>query len=128
MTIHDPNFIEETITLPWTGVSNPQWTVNNTISTHNVPWTTVTPTFTEPSAKLQLNGKNADIEINGRSLCDAIDSIEKRLRILRPNPELEEQWEQLRELGDAYRKLEAELEEKQRMWEALQSNPPKETP
>jgi len=38
---------------------------------------------------------------------------------LHPSPALENEWDQLRELGEQYRKLEAELVEKQRAWEIL---------
>jgi hypothetical protein len=31
------------------------------------------------------------------------------LAILKPNPELEERWERLRELGEEYRKLEQDI-------------------
>jgi hypothetical protein len=45
--------------------------------------------------------------------------LEQRLNILRPNTELEAEWDQLRELGDQYRQLETELMEKQKMWNKL---------
>jgi hypothetical protein len=34
------------------------------------------------SGKLQLNGKEADIEVNGRSLMEAVERIEERLNRL----------------------------------------------
>jgi len=76
------------------------------------------------SGKLELNGANADIMINGNSISDAIRSIEARLDILRPNPALEKEWDQLRELGEQYRLLEAQLLQKQRMWDTLKKMPP----
>jgi len=36
-----------------------------------------------------------------------------------PNYRLENEWAELRAMGEQYRKLEAELEEKSRMWTAL---------
>lgn len=71
------------------------------------------------SGQLTLDGENADIVVNGESLMSMIQGIQERLNILKPNQHLEAEWDQLRELGDAYRKLESELLEKQRMWEAL---------
>ena len=68
---------------------------------------------------LQLNGKNADIKINDTSLNDTLKTIQERLNILIPNSKFEEEWDELRKLGEQYRKLEAELEEKSRMWTAL---------
>jgi hypothetical protein len=47
--------------------------------------------------------------------------LERRLNILRPNTELEAEWDQLRALGDQYRELEAELLEKQKMWDRLKT-------
>jgi hypothetical protein len=73
---------------------------------------------------LELKGENADIRINGISLTDVLKNIEHRLHILRPDTELEAKWGQLRELGDQYRRLEAELKEKSLMWNKLKAIPP----
>jgi hypothetical protein len=48
-----------------------------------------------------------------------MESVEQRLNILRPNPELEQEWDQLRALGEQYRELEQQLKEKSRMWDTL---------
>jgi hypothetical protein len=86
------------ITVPWTGTS----TTSNTI--------TMESSWNQPaSSKLRLDGPEADIEINGESLID----------ILRPNEELESEWEELRALGDAYRTLEADIEAKMKTWNAI---------
>jgi len=69
--------------------------------------------------QLHLEGHDADININGESLMKTLQSLEQRLNILRPNTELEAEWDQLRELGDQYRQLETELMEKQKMWNKL---------
>ena len=45
--------------------------------------------------------------------------IQDRLNMLRPNAALEAEWDQLRELGQQYRRLEAELTEKSTMWGIL---------
>jgi hypothetical protein len=45
--------------------------------------------------------------------------LEERLNMLVPNPELEAEWEQLKKLGDEYRKLEADMKEKSKIWSAL---------
>ena len=81
------------------------------------PWTTT-------SAKIKLDGKDADIEVNGWSLIDAIQKIEERLNILHPNDELEAEWAELRALGDQYRKLEKHIREKQATWDRLKAMPP----
>ena len=68
---------------------------------------------------LHLNGKNADIKINDISLNETLKTIQERLNILVPNSKFENEWDELKKLGEQYRKLEAELEEKSRMWTAL---------
>ena len=73
-------------------------------------------------ATLSVKG-NADFEgevtIKGKSLSEMFDKIEERLAILHPNPELEDRWDELKELGKRYKELEAELIEKERMWAIL---------
>jgi hypothetical protein len=83
------------------------------------PWATNTN-----STKIQLDGEGADIKINGWSLIDAIQKIEERLNILHPNTELEAEWEELRALGEQYRKLEQHIKDKQATWDKLKAMPP----
>jgi len=70
-------------------------------------------------AEGNLNIDSGDIKIKGVSLAEALTNIESRLAILRPNPDLEERWDKLKELGDQYRQLEAELISKEKMWAIL---------
>ena len=76
------------------------------------------------SSTIDLKGENADIKINGISLVDTLKTIQDRLNILRPNPELETEWDQLRELGEQYRELEKKLKEQGDMWAKLKAMPP----
>jgi hypothetical protein len=76
------------------------------------------------SSTLDLKGENADIRINDISLVDTLKTIQDRLNILRPNPELETEWDQLRELGEQYRELEKKLQEQSDMWAKLKAMPP----
>lgn len=69
-----------------------------------------------------VNIKNGDININGISLSDRLDKMEERLGILRPNPELEEDFEKLKKLGDRYRKLEKKLSEQMKSWNVLKGD------
>ena len=72
--------------------------------------------------QLQVNGDaviTGELTVQGVSLTERLDKIEERLAILRPNEELEEKWENLRALGQAYRELEKEIIEKQKMWAIL---------
>ena len=74
------------------------------------------------SGTLEVRGENADILINGKSLCSAISNIEKRLGILQVNPELEAEFAELKKLGEQYRVLEKELQEKQKVWQKLSAS------
>ena len=71
------------------------------------------------SGSLVLAGANADIVINGVSLTDTLVTLSERLNILIPNPVLEKEWDELKELGEEYRKKSKEFEEKSRMWNTL---------
>lgn len=83
-------------------------------------WITADPSL--KGATLSVKG-DADFEgevtIKGKSLADALDKIEDRLAILHPNEALEEKWEELRNLRKAYKELEAEIIEKEKVWGIL---------
>jgi hypothetical protein len=68
---------------------------------------------------LDITGEDADITLNGKSMRDWMSKVEERLAILEPNPELEAEWTELKELGERYRALEQELQEKSRAWNLL---------
>jgi hypothetical protein len=93
-----------------------------TTGTGALSWGNIT---TDPSLKgnsLSVKG-DADFEgevtIMGKSLTEMFGKIEERLAILHPNPELEEKWDELKELGKRYKELEAEIIEKEKMWAIL---------
>jgi hypothetical protein len=136
----------DTITL--TGASSsPTYTISNVSGTANVssgiywginsgsPGQVLTSNGTSPGwanlsladpdikgSTLKVNG-NADFDgevtIKGKSLTDMFEKIEERLAILHPNPELEDKWDELKELGKRYKELEAEIIEKEKMWAIL---------
>ena len=99
-----------------TGANKYAYTSNGTYAS--------SPITSTPTGTLELRGEGADVKINGVSLTDVLKNIEQRLNILRPNTKLEAEWSQLRELGDQYRRLEAELKEKSLMWNKLNAIPP----
>jgi hypothetical protein len=74
---------------------------------HN--WTTGTNTAVNISTDGITMQPGTDIKVGGRSLMDAIDKMEERLGILNPNPELEDRWDQLRNLRNQYMELEIDL-------------------
>jgi hypothetical protein len=88
---------------------------------------TSAPWLTQNTApKINLDGEGADIVVNGWSLIDSIKKIEERLNLLTPNAKLESEWDELRELGDQYRKLEEHIQAKMKTWEVLKKMPPPE--
>ena len=115
-------------------ISSPTYTINSNIS-NGWNWSNSTITgVNNPviisadrgSGVIDLKGDNADVKVNGESLMETLHEIQDRLNILRPNKELEAEWDQLRELGEKYRQLEVELQEKSKMWKTLKSMPPPE--
>ena len=77
----------------------------------------------KPSATITLKGDDADIDINGKSLMKTLEALEDRLNMMVPNPELEKEWDDLKKLGNRYRKLEKKCREKAEMWNKLKSMP-----
>ena len=74
------------------------------------------PSMTSIAGDLAVAG---DIKINGKSLAETLDAIERRIGIMHSNSELEERWTDLKELADKYRELEKELIEKEAVWNIL---------
>ncbi len=100
--------------------SNAVWTTSGT------GWQSAVGATITPSATISLKGEQADIDINGKSMRAWMEKVEERLNILTPNPELEKEWDDLRKLGERYRKLEKKCKEKSEVWKKLKSmSPPK---
>jgi hypothetical protein len=100
--------------LPNVSISSPYTSVTGITQ----PWYS-----TQTSPKIKLDGEGADIEVNGESLIAMIKRVEERLNLLTPNQKLEEEWEELRALGDQYRKLEQHIKDKQATWDRLKAMP-----
>jgi len=137
----------ETTTASLTGLScaSPSITIGNLSAAGSTVWATNTniqPTYTIAggsgnfstigttmgatvgniaNSSISLRGPQADIDINGRSLLKTLDALEQRLNMLTPNPNLEKEWDQLKKLGDRYRKLEKQCENKAAMWAKLKN-------
>jgi hypothetical protein len=71
-----------------------------------------------PNKSFNLS-KDCDLKLGNISIRTFLERIEQRLEILHINPELESQWDELKELGDRYRQLEKELLEKNKVWDIL---------
>jgi hypothetical protein len=63
--------------------------------------------------QLKLEGNDADIFVQGKSMKAWMESVEKRLAILEPKPELLEKYEALQNAYDTYKTLESLLYEQE---------------
>lgn len=92
-----------------------------------ITWPNNSPTYSfsdlsitaTPSAKITLNGDDADIEINGESVVGMLKDIRDRLNILQVSEEMEAEWDELRAMREQYEAKLAECREKSRAWAAL---------
>ena len=100
--------------------SNTVWTTNTTAGSYRI---SDPAAVISASGRMELKGDAADIDINGKSLKCWMEKVEERLNILTPNPELEKEWDELRRLGERYRKLEKKCNEKAEVWNKLKSMP-----
>jgi len=102
------------------GTSSPiSWSNLNGTSTS---WGTITTDPNLKGASIQVKGDaefDGEVTIKGKNIADMFEKIEERLAILHPNPELEEKWDNLRALRNAYMELETEIKEKEAMWKIL---------
>ena len=57
--------------------------------------------------------------VQGTNITEILQNIQSQLGLLTPNPAIEEEFDQLRELGDQYRALEALIKEQKRVWDIL---------
>ena len=105
-------------------VVNPTWTTSTTIGATGSnyqfsDWSIGQSNATPSSGQLNLVGDNADIVINGQSLKATLAAIQERMSMLIPNPEVEAEWDELRELAERYRELEKLCKEKSTVWNKL---------
>lgn len=84
-------------------------------------WINSTVSNTSPHT-LSVQGDatfSGEIVMKGVKLSETLAKIEERLAILHPNPELEDRWDELKELSKRYKELEAEIIEKEKVWAIL---------
>ena len=123
-TMMGPHSINTLDAITLGSISSPTYTVSGGASsgstiTANGSWGSTPSLTVSQSGTIQLEGENADIRVNGESLMETLRGIQDRLNMLQPNPELEAEWDELRALGEQYRKLESEFKEKSKMWNTL---------
>ena len=107
----DSSLYGTSITSPSTITWNQDYSTNST-------WTNSTANVNIDTDGISIK-EGGDIKIAGKSLSDAIEKIEARLGILNPNPELEDRWDQLKELRKQYIELEKDLLEKEKIMKIL---------
>lgn len=102
-------------------------TASSILYTNSLTTGYYTPMTTAPTVTgggLMVSGDaniSGNLTVQGVNLNDRLDKIEQRIGILRPNSELEEKWDKLKELGESYRNLEKEIMEKEQIWKSLKS-------
>jgi hypothetical protein len=117
----------DTITL------DPLWATGSITSANTLTWAqpynysiTGSTNINTSTVSIDTDGmtlqESCDIKIGDRSLKDFMDSVEQRLGILRPNPDLEEKWDQLKELRNKYKELEKDILEKEKIMKILKDN------
>lgn len=65
------------------------------------------------SSSIKLEGSDADIFVQGKSMKAWMDAVEQRLCILEPKPELLEKYQSLKQAYEHYKTLEAILYEQE---------------
>ena len=117
---------EHTYTLPSNYGSTDTITISDVhdVSTISVGSGLLDDIVTAPNSDFTWDSSDLEIEFNGnkrnlRDLAEKVDRIEERLGIFKIDPELEQEWEQLKSLGDQYRELEQKILEKKKVWNIL---------
>ena len=86
----------------------------------NTSWITADPSLKGATLSVKCNADfEGEVTIKGKNLTEMLEKIDERLAILHPNPELEDRWDELKELSKRYKELEAELIEKEKVWAIL---------
>ena len=91
----------------------------------NTDYTWSSPTMTQNGAKIHVQGDavfEGNITWQDRDMREWFESVESRLAILNPNPELEQEWSELAELRMKYVELERRLLEKQQVFDILKKS------
>jgi hypothetical protein len=110
-------------TITGTSLGTGSYTLTNGTGPGNIsPGLTFSNNWKLAEQSLHVRGDaefEGDVKIKGKSISETLDKIEQRLAILHPNEKLEDKWLELKKLGDAYRALEKDIIEKEKIWETL---------
>jgi hypothetical protein len=83
------------------------------LGTTNAVWANTPP---------RVSITDGDILFDGISLRDTLKSMQELLAIMVPHPELEKEFEQLKELRNQYNKVAEDCKEKLKAWEILKKS------
>lgn len=103
------------------------YTINPSVSVTGPMWTTAADSAVLASTSGRTIHVKGDAEfegnvvIQGRDLGSILATLESRLGVLQPNPELEAEFDELKALGDAYREAEKRFNEQKRVFEILKT-------
>ena len=109
---------QDIITAGYPSINTSPYTYTTIGTSTSNPWLTVN----DGHSSLSVQGDAdfaGDVRVQGRSLAEFMEQVEQRLNMLQTNPELEQEWDELRELGARYRELERQCNEKAEMWKTL---------
>jgi hypothetical protein len=116
--------IDDTIT-----IDTSSWQASSITAPSTLTWTqpydtySISSSWNDPSVNITSDGitmkQESDLKIGDRSLKDFMDRVEDQLAILRPAPELEEKWGQLKELRRQYETLKQDILEKEKIMKIL---------
>ena len=112
-----------TITLPQTSFTGAGATVGGIYTAGATDYSYHWSTPTDPNVNISTNGVEirgeGDLKIGDRSMKEFMDNVEDQLAILRPAPELEERWDQLKELRRQYEECKQDILEKEKLMKIL---------
>jgi hypothetical protein len=112
------NLTINTSALPASGsvyVSNGSGNAKWTVATNS----TATPMAVNQSGRISLVGADADLDINGVSLKETLASIQEMLGVMRMDPALEQEFEELKTAGRVYKELHEKFREQKAVWDTL---------
>jgi hypothetical protein len=113
-----PSYTTGSVTVPlWNGSGTSIYTTSGA-SNYTLSDITTAASYNIRGLKIT----DDDIEFNGKSLIKMLETMSERLAILEPNPKLEEEFAQLREVREKYHELEKALIEKKKMWDILKKD------
>lgn len=104
-------------------MSNIKFT-NSNVTNGNTTWGTISNSSDNYANTLTVKGDakisgsvdiSNDLRVDNISILETLEKINQRLAILKPNPELEQRWEKLRELRQQYIDLEKDILEKEQI-------------